>query len=464
MKWRSLIAAMAILAFAACKKDGTGTPGPEKPDPEQPPVNQPGKQVLVWVDARSNVFGTYGKFSSKEEIVKILDILKDCGVTGLVIDVKPSSGYTMYKSNYAKEFTTLDGKTKPEDYVEFLIAEAKKRQMKAYLSIVTFVEGDGSRKIGHSFDNADFKDKYESIVVKNTQGQIGRISETGKNIFVNPAQPVVQERVLNMIKEIAGKFDLDGIMLDYARYTDINADFSEFSKQQFITFLKEKYQDTQADKINFPTDIVTSWKEQSGQLLPNVVGKYYKHWLVYRTTVIQDFVKKARVAVKSVKPDAKFGAYVGAWYTTYYQVGVNWASKEYDPFQDFELRFDWGFPGYGATGYFEELDLLMTGNYFTQIRLADNPATPNLKYHWWSIEGSLNGIDYITKGKRPIYGSIDVGNVNYANKAEISKAIKYILSRTSGGVMLFDVVHMYAPQYNMLKQELFDAVKDGVKN
>lgn len=464
MKWKSIFAALAIAALGSCSKD-SGTEKPvDKPDPETPPTQEAGKQVLVWVDARSNVFGTYGKFNSKEEIVKILDKLKDCGVTGLVIDVKPSSGYTMYTSSYAKEFTSLDGKNKPEDYVEFLISEAKKREMKAYLSIVTFVEGDGGRNMGHAFDHADFKDKYESIVVKNTQGQLGRISETGKNIFVNPAQPEVQNRVLNIIKEITAKFQLDGLMLDYARYTDINADFSDYSKQQFISFLKEKYNDNQADKINFPSDIVSSWKEQSGQLLPNVTGKYYKQWLVYRTGVIQDFVKKARQAVKSVKPEAKFGAYVGAWYTTYYQVGVNWASKDYDPFQDFELRFDWGYPGYGATGYFEEMDMLMTGNYFTQIRLADNPATANLKYHWWSIEGSLNGIDYITKGKAPIYGSIDVGNVNYASKAEISKAIRYIRSRTSGGVMLFDVVHMYAPQYNMLKQELFDAVKDGVKN
>ena len=170
------------------------------------------------------------------------------------------------------------------------------------------------------------------------------------------------------------------------------------------------------------------------------------------------------MARKSVKPNIEFGAYVGAWYGTYYQVGVNWASKEYDPFQDFNVRFDWAFPGYGETGYFEELDLLMTGNYFTQIKLSENPATAALKYHWWSIEGSLNGIDYITKSKKPIYGSLDIGNINYANKGEISRAIKYILSRSSGGVMLFDVVHMYGPQYNFLKQELFDAVKEGIKN
>ena len=424
---------------------------------------EPGKKVLVWVDARSNVFGTYGKFSEKTEIVKILDVLKDCGVTGLVVDVKPSSGLTMYPSAYAKEFTTFDGKTRPVDYVDFLISEAKKRNFNVYLSIVTFVEGDGVRRIGHAFDNPSFKDKYETMVVKDVQGNIGRISETGKNVFVNPAHAEVQERALAIIKEIAGKFDVDGVILDYARYTDIHADFSDLSKQQFIDFLKTKYNDSQAAQMQFPKDIVATWRESAGQLLPATTGKYYQQWLVYRASVIQSFFKKARAAVKSVKPALDFGVYVGAWYTTYYQVGVNWASKEYDPFQDYNLRFDWAYPGYGETGYLEELDLLMTGNYFTQVMLSENPATANLRYHWWSIEGSLNGIEYITKNRKPLYGSLDVGNVAYSSPAEISRAIQYILSRTSGGVMIFDLVHLYAPPYNQLKVELFPAIKQGIK-
>ena len=463
-RYKKFIYGLLALTLMSCKEDHQ--PAPEFPLSEsvQPEVHAPGKQALVWVDAHSNVFGTYGKFSSKEEIVKILDILKDCGVTGLVIDVKPSTGYTMYPSAYTKEFLTQNGKNKPADYVEFLITEAKKRQLKSYLSIVTFVEGTTNGTVGFAADNPDFKEKYESIVVKNAQGQLGRASEIGRNTFMNPAHPEVQNRVLNIIKEIVGKFDLDGFILDYARYTDINADFSEYSKQDFIKFMKDKFNNTQAATMNFPTDIVTSWKDEGGQIVPGATGKYYKQWLIYRTSVIQDFVKKARLAVKSVKQNVEFGAYVGAWYGSYHYVGVNWASNEYDPFQDFELRFNWAYPGYKETGYFEELDLLLTGNYFTQIMLADNQATANLKYHWWSIEGSLNGIEYITKNRKPIYGSLDVGNINYASKAEISKAIKYILSRTSGGVMLFDVVHMYGPQYNYLKQELFDAVKEGIKN
>src|SRR5690606_31938681 len=167
-----LVAALALALFS-CKKDNEAPTTPEAPvNPETPVVTQPGKQALVWVDAHSNVFGTYGKFHNKTEIVKILDILKDCGVTRLVVDVKPSTGYTMYKSAHTKEFTTQNGKTKPADYVDFVIAEAKKRNMKVYLSIVTFVDGNNYGSNGFAADNPDFKEKYESIIVKNAQGQL----------------------------------------------------------------------------------------------------------------------------------------------------------------------------------------------------------------------------------------------------------------------------------------------------
>ncbi|MCS2621072.1 hypothetical protein NXW11_24615 [Bacteroides thetaiotaomicron] len=32
------------------------------------------------------------------------------------------------------------------------------------------------------------------------------------------------------------------------------------------------------------------------------------------------------------------GTYTGAWYPSYYEVGVNFASKEYDPGKDFQLQ------------------------------------------------------------------------------------------------------------------------------
>ncbi|GAA0536145.1 alpha amylase family protein [Chitinophaga japonensis] len=452
-----------LLMGAACKKSGTADPAPVPPE-DSSGVITPGRNVLVWVDARSNVFGTYGRLNDTNEIKKVLDTLKETGVTGLVIDVKGTTGYTMYPSAYAAPATEMDGKSLPAglDYAGYMIREARKRSFRVYASIVTFVEGDGNRGIGKVFDDPAFRSEYETIVC-DVNGNRVPVTSTGRNAFVNPARPEIQERALNIIREIAGKYDIDGLLLDYARYTSIDADFSDFSKQQFINFLEEKYNDSDAAGMNFPTDIVASWKTSSGKVVPATTGKYYKKWLLYRAGVLRDFFEKARAAVKSVKPAVEFGAYVGAWYVTYYEVGVNWASQDYDPFNDQQVRFDWAYPGYNETGYAEQLDILLTGNYFTQILLSENPATASLQYHWWSVEGSIKGTRYITRDKMPLYGSIDMGNVDWPNKGEITRAIKYIMANTTGGIMLFDLVHIYAPQYNRLKQPLWDAVKEGIK-
>ncbi|MGF1925102.1 MAG: family 10 glycosylhydrolase, partial [Bacteroidia bacterium] len=360
------VACIGLMALNACKKPTDST---SNPDPIKPPVTEERRrEAIVWVDARSNVFGTYGRLNDTAMIKTTLDTLKEVGVTGLVLDLKGSSGYTMYQSNYSPQVTSQDGKSLPAgvDYAGYFIKEAKKRNFKVYASIVTFVEGDRSKSKGKVFEDPLWRDEYQSIVC-DVNGNRVPVTGTGKNGFVNPAIPAVQERALNIIKEIVGKYDLDGMLLDYGRYTDVSADFSDYSKNDFIKFLENKYQDSEAKKMSFPSDIVTSWKITSDQVVPNATGKYYKRWLLYRATVIHDFFVKARAAVKSVKPTMKFGTYVGAWYTTYYQVGVNWASQDYDPFNDQEVKFDWSYPDYNKTGYAEQVDLLMTGNYFTQL-------------------------------------------------------------------------------------------------
>ncbi|GGK62347.1 alpha amylase family protein [Rufibacter glacialis] len=448
------------LLLAACKDSSNEDEPTPTPEPTAP-VNPKDKEVLVWVEARANIFGTHGKFNDTEQIKVVLDSLKSVGVTGFVVDVKGINGFTVYPSSIARQLTTLEGRSLPQgvDYVNFLIEEGHKRQLKVYASVGVFVEGDSFRKIGKVFDDPKFRDEYQNIVMTES-GQRVPITSTGANGFVNPAHPEVQAYEQSIIKEVVTKYNIDGIMLDYCRYNDINGDFSDYSKQKFIKYLEEKYQDNSAKAMNFPADIVTSWRTSNGQVLPATTGKYYKRWLMFRAKTIYDFVKSTRQEVKKIKPNIKFGAYVGSWYTSYYQVGVNWASKTYDPFNDPTIRFDWAYPGYNEYGYAEEMDLLMTGNYFKYVNLTDVPGATN-QYHWWSVEGSLNAGKYVTKGKVPLLGSIDMGNVQWDKKEDITRAIQHII-KNSDGVMLFDVCHVYAPQWNQFKEPLWEEIKAGI--
>ena len=69
-----------------------------------------------------------------------------------------------------------------------------------------------------------------------------------------------------------------------------------------------------------------------------------------------------------MNPDISFGTYTGAWYPSYYEVGVNFASKKYDPSED----FDWATSEYKNYGYAELMDLYTTGNYYTDITIEES--------------------------------------------------------------------------------------------
>ena len=51
---------------------------------------------------------------------------------------------------------------------------------------------------------------------------------------------------------------------------------------------------------------------------------------------------EAHRQLKEINPRLLIGDYTGAWYPTYYYVGVNWASEQFDPAR----YFDWATPEY----------------------------------------------------------------------------------------------------------------------
>ena len=72
----------------------------------------------------------------------------------------------------------------------------------------------------------------------------------------------------------------------------------------------------------------------------------------FRAKVIHDFIVKAREKVKSVNNNIKFGVYVGAWYSTYYTSGVNWASPKYNTSAYYPKWATSDYKNYGYAGPF----------------------------------------------------------------------------------------------------------------
>jgi len=338
------------------------------------------------------------------------------------------------------------------DYLGHFIKSAHKLGIRVHASLNTFVAGHNYVNVGPVYEDHP---EWASIVYPpSLDGKFIPITQE-KNKYsamVNPINKEFQTYILNIFEEIVRKYPkMDGIILDRVRYDGFTADFSELSRKSF-----EEYIGKRLDK--FPDDIYKWEKDELGNLYPKK-GTFYKQWLEWRAKNIHDFLVKAKARIKKANPKISFGDYTGAWYPSYFEVGVNFASKNYDPSKDFE----WATPSYKNTGYAEILDLYTVGNYYTVISkeeyLKQNPSVKNetdmqaQKSIWYCVEGSCENLRRVL-GPNKFLGGI-LADQFYENQEGLTESIKMNLEK-SDGVMIFDIVHI-------IHKNMWNAVEKGMR-
>ena len=310
----------------------------------------------MWFDCEAN----YATLSHPDSIRYYLQKSKDLGFGNVVVDVKSIMGEVLYDSEIAPYMGDWEGVERARDYdmLGYFIEYGHEMGLKVFGSLNVFAGGHNYFDRGVVYMD---KAAWQSICYHN--GVLTPISEikSNYNCMMNPSNPEVQEYQIEILKEFARKYpEVDGLIFDRVRYDGITADFSELSKKQF-----EEYAGVTVE--NFPEDIL-SWYDEEGKLRDTwVLGKYAKEWIEWRAMVIHDFVEKAHAALKEINPDLIIGDYTGAWYPTYWQLGVNWASQEYDPYQVPQYQ-SWATEDYHKSGYAEMLDVYMTGLYYTLLQ------------------------------------------------------------------------------------------------
>lgn len=249
--------------------------------------------------------------------------------------------------------------------------------------------------------------------------------------FVNPAHPEVREYELGLIRELITNYDIDGITLDYARYSNVYADFSDLSRQQFEAYIGQPV-------ANWPEDIFqVTFAGNTKRIVP---GPLFTRWIEWRAKNIYDFFAEAEQVVRSVKPDALFTAYVGSWYPIYYHEGVNWAANTYIP------PYDWASADYHKYGYATLVDFLMTGLYYSDITKEEALAHGGSSIY--SVEGAAELSIEVTDGGTLVYGSIYAemhappGAIrSRPDPTDFKRAVRMAADETHG-VMVFDLVHL----------------------
>lgn len=406
------------------------------------------KPALMWFDAEANI----RRFSHADSIDYYIDKIADLGFTHAAVCIRPITGYLLYDSELAPKYRGNNDDVNVDfDYLGKFIEAAHRRGVKVLASMNTFCAGHNYIDKGLVYEGHP---EWASRVLDVDRGIIPITEQKNKyGAMVNPINPEYQEYILSVMKEILTKYpEVDGIILDRVRYDGITADFSDLSRREFEKYIGRKVK-------HFPDDIMKLEKTGDDGKFKVVPGEHYLKWLEWRTKNITDFMARARKAVKDTKPDAIFSTYTGAWYPSYYEVGVNFASNTYDPSKDFE----WATPEYKDLGYAELIDLYTTGNYYTDITIEENEKNSNTVWNetdseghkgsWYCVEGSCRHLRDIM-GDNDVLGGVLVDQL-YFDKSRLPRAIEMNL-RASDGLMIFDIVHI-------INAGLWKEVEEGMR-
>lgn len=468
--YRNILLALALVTFVSCDKPDEGNlwsddwkepaQEQEKPDGQDPddpkdpendtPVDPPAKEAkarLVWIDAAAN-FEDYA--NSKDNINADMARLKETGFTGVVVEVRPTTAGVLFNSDVEKPLTKVDAwvtggyvwlqRKQDFDYLQAFIDAGKKEGLDVYAAINTMVGGKecpyGLGSNGPLFDGSMSTD-WATVV--NTQDGLVSSMEMGSGTkFLNPANDEVVEYLLGILEDLAA-YDVKGIILDRCRYddNDLKSDFSDVSRQKFEEYIGKKVD-------NWPDDIFSPGQSS----LENYVTEMQRDWMTFRAKMIHDFMEQASDRVHSVNPDIRFGAYVGAWYSSYYMSGVNWASPSYNA----KSAYSWATPEYNDYGYADHCDIMLIGAYASTKSIYGNGE--------WTMQGFCKRAQTIFAGDVPFVGGPDIGNsTGFENGGQghlMPDIVDACINASTEGMFFFDLCHIKMYDYWADIKKAFD--------
>lgn len=399
---------------------------------------QESKRLYMWLDCEAN----FERLSTPDSIDYYMGRIKELGFTDVVADVKSIMGEVLYKSDIAPYMGEWNGTVRSEEYDMLAEVEAacRKHGLGCFASLNVFCGGHNFVKRGIIYNEHP---EWQSIGWWHNKLLPVNEMDFNYNGMVNPANPEVREYQLAILEEFARKYPtIDGIIFDRVRYDDIWADFSPLSLADFATYAG-------LEKSPEPKDIMTWYEDEIGKWR-HKPATYFKEWMEYRAGVIKSFVEEAHKRIKAINPNLLLGDYTGAWYPTYYYVGVNWASEKYNPAEEFE----WASENYYKTGYADLLDVYMTGLYYTPITKHEvDTHFPDIgqrmeagmdaeaRNYWYCVEGAAELAQKITCGVVPVVGSIYVEQY-MGDEERFGRAVTQAIESCDGGMMLFDLCHI----------------------
>lgn len=440
MKYNNLLMRLLFFIFliniftTSCGKDETNTPDWEWGGDDDDDTDTP-KPRFIWIDAAAN-FPDFA--DSKENIRRDLTLAKDAGFTHIVVDVRPTSGDVLFKTQKEQQVEWLGAwlpagytkitRTATWDYLQAFIDIGHELELKVYAGFNTFTGGNVNAlgRNGLLFRDPGKKEWATQLLTES--GIVNTLDESGTGSkFFNPVNEQVQNYLIGLLEDLASYPDLDGIILDRGRFDELHSDFSDYTRKKFEAYLGYAVP-------KFPEDVMNP-SIKAGNL-PATLPTYFKQWLEFRAKTIHDFMEKAQTRIKARNSKINFGVYVGGWYSTYYGVGVNWASPDYNTASTYPK---WAGDKYKNYGYADHMDVILIGAY----------ASPTSIYgtNEWTVQGFCAKAKSMIKKDAIVAGGPDVGNGAWATAGAsvVNQAITQSVDaaiNACDGYFLFDMIHL----------------------
>ncbi|MEW5820187.1 MAG: family 10 glycosylhydrolase [Cyanobacteriota bacterium] len=236
----------------------------------------------LWLDR-----GTIVSVKKPEDMKKLFDKIEEAGINVVYLETI-NAGFPIYPSDYIEQ----NPLTKGYDPLKSAIEEAHKREMELHAWIWVFAVGNTRHNV-----LINKPQNYPGPVISNNFYEGALLGPNGNMLppnqteyWVNPANPDVQKFLLNVLKEVVTKYDVDGIQLDYIRYP------------------------FQSDTTNMGFDFVGRelFEKETGYSLDSLNSETLKAWRDWKTDKVSLFVKEASEELRKAKPGLQISAAVYA--------------------------------------------------------------------------------------------------------------------------------------------------------
>ncbi|MDR0880550.1 MAG: family 10 glycosylhydrolase [Clostridioides sp.] len=232
-------------------------------------AEQPAKKEMraAWISTVYNIDWPKTKNNQakqKTEYTNLLDTLKASGMNAVVVQIRPKSD-AIYKSNinpWSEYLTGTQGTDPGYDPLPFLIDEAHKRGMEFHAWFNPYRATNANESLDKLASNNPAR-VHKDWVVK-----------SGNKYYYNPGMPEVKNYIVDTVKEVVDKYNIDGVHFDDYFYPG----------------------------TSFADD--AAYKQYGN-------GKNRDDW---RRENVNDLLRMTKAAIKSSKPNVRFGVSpAGIW-------------------------------------------------------------------------------------------------------------------------------------------------------